>query len=548
MGWLLYLLILLQIARGAKECLQHFHTDRYGTKQITCLCNEDYCDSLDTVAPLPDDQAYIYITSKAGKRMNRTIAKFRTGNERSTPILTVYPTELKQQMKGFGGTFTDGAMLNIDNLPSKARKNLLESLFGPSGMQYSLGRVPIGSNDFSTRPYTYDDWDDDVQLLNFTLMDEDISHRGAGALLHELNRTDYWKIYANYMLRYFEEYSKHGINFTMVSSQNEPNLSKSPNFPWQAMFFTPNMLVEWVQKYLGPALRTNNATKNLELLSLEMSREQLEEYSKALLADDRAKNFSSGIGLHWYADDKIDASILRKTVTEWGGRYVIYTESANGWLTNDVILGSWDRAENYVKSIMEVVNNGGAGWIDYNLCVDMNGGPSWIGNNMDAAIVVDKQNRSFLKQPMLYAVGHFSKFVRPGADYMASRFSPNQDLPQIHHAAFVNKDGSRVLVLYNSDSEQECNISVIDDSRSSGLLPVTLPPSSIATVLWGFNTRPAVSEAQMSPAKEDIEDQDAATLEREEIVATTTVGNLSPILSSYFQFPIILSIIIRVLI
>jgi len=52
------------------------------------------------------------------------------------------------------------------------------SYFGQEGIDYSMGRVPIGGTDFSTRPYTYDD---DVQdlggvdanLTKFALQPED---------------------------------------------------------------------------------------------------------------------------------------------------------------------------------------------------------------------------------------------------------------------------------------------------------------------------------------------------------------------------------------
>ncbi|CAJ0941025.1 unnamed protein product, partial [Mesorhabditis belari] len=452
--------------------------------------------------------------------MKRTSANFDAIQENHSPVLTVFPTELRQKMKGFGGTFTDAAVWNIDNLPERARKHLLESYFGVDGIEYSFGRVPIGSNDFSTRPYSYNDWSGDVNLSNFSLADEDLEHRipilrealslrngslkllatpwtapfwmksngraqGAGVLLHEVDRIDMWKVYALYLLRYFEEFAKRGIHFYAVSAQNEPNLSRSAHFPWQAMYFSPQMLSEFVSKYLGPAIKSNKITKDLHIFPLEISREQLELYSQEICGNEKAFNYSSGIGIHWYADTKIGTNILRNVVTEWATKYVLYTESANGWLTNDVLLGDWNRAEKYVESMMETVNNGVTGWIDYNLCVDTSGGPSWIGNNLDAAIVVDKHNKSFMKQPMFYAIGHFSKFIGENADYMASEFSRKGiGVSDISHSAFVNPDGSRALILYNKNSSYSWNISVVDDATPFSQLILTLPPKSIVTVLW----------------------------------------------------------------
>ena len=41
------------------------------------------------------------------------------------------------------------------------------------GIEYTLGRVPIGSTDFSTRAYSYDDVPEDLNLHWFSLARED---------------------------------------------------------------------------------------------------------------------------------------------------------------------------------------------------------------------------------------------------------------------------------------------------------------------------------------------------------------------------------------
>ncbi len=56
------------------------------------------------------------------------------------------------------------------------------SYFGQEGIDYSMGRVPIGGTDFSTRPYTYDDdvanlGGLDANLTNFALQPEDFKFK-----------------------------------------------------------------------------------------------------------------------------------------------------------------------------------------------------------------------------------------------------------------------------------------------------------------------------------------------------------------------------------
>lgn len=46
-----------------------------------------------------------------------------------------------------------------------------------SGSRYTLGRIPIGGTDYSTRPYTYDDVDNDTKLEHFALAKEDHTYK-----------------------------------------------------------------------------------------------------------------------------------------------------------------------------------------------------------------------------------------------------------------------------------------------------------------------------------------------------------------------------------
>lgn len=137
---------------------------------------------------------------------------------------------------------------------------------------------------------------------------------------------------------------------------------------------------------------------------------------------------------------------------------VIYSLIAGDkpWDFYKVALGSWSRAEEYAQDIISVsiyflkylrlfiflrvdillnahqsMNNWVAGWIDWNLALDEQGGPNWVNNFVDAAIIVNKTADEFYKQPMFYALGHFSKFIPPGSvrmDGSSSRLNVIQTL------------------------------------------------------------------------------------------------------------------------
>ena len=48
------------------------------------------------------------------------------------------------------------------------------SYFSQNGIEYSIGRIPMASCDFSTYPYSYDDNEGDFQMQNFSLTKEDL--------------------------------------------------------------------------------------------------------------------------------------------------------------------------------------------------------------------------------------------------------------------------------------------------------------------------------------------------------------------------------------
>lgn len=48
----------------------------------------------------------------------------------------------------------------------------------------------------------------------------------------------------------------------------------------------------------------------------------------------------------------------------------------------------------------------------YFLGLDLQGGPNWAGNFVDAPIIVNKKADEFYKQPMFYIMGHFRYVLR----------------------------------------------------------------------------------------------------------------------------------------
>ncbi len=97
----------------------------------------------------------------------------------------------------------------------------------------------------------------------------------------------------------------------------------------------------------------------------------------------------------------------------WDFFYLKFLYQGNGKFLGDVgpdvLLGDWHRGETYLDNMIEDVNHWSVGWTDWNLALDMEGGPNWTENFVDSPIIVDADAGVFYKQPMFYALGHVTR-------------------------------------------------------------------------------------------------------------------------------------------
>src|SRR5262249_56042042 len=69
----------------------------------------------------------------------------------------------------FGAAFTDAACYTFNRLDSSAREQLFHDLFHPSEMGLNVCRTCIGSSDYSTEMFSYDEGDPDPEMKRFSI-------------------------------------------------------------------------------------------------------------------------------------------------------------------------------------------------------------------------------------------------------------------------------------------------------------------------------------------------------------------------------------------
>jgi glucosylceramidase len=105
----------------------------------------------------------------------------------------------------------------------------------------------------------------------------------------------------------------------------------------------------------------------------------------------------------------------------------------------------WPNAERYGRSMINDFNNGTVGWTDWNILLDERGGPNHVSNFCFAPIHADLSKDSLIFTPSYYYIGHFSKYIRPGA----KRVSTSTSRSTLQSTSFLNSDGILVTVVMN---------------------------------------------------------------------------------------------------
>ncbi len=93
------------------------------------------------------------------------------------------------------------------------------------------------------------------------------------------------------------------------------------------------------------------------------------------------------------------------------------------------------------------------------MVLDNKGGPNHKLNYCNSPIMINKENNDYIKNLTFYYIGHFSKYIYPGAKRIAfSKFTNN-----IEVTAFKNPDTSIAIVLLNrNDFNVEYNLCIND--------------------------------------------------------------------------------------
>ncbi|MGH9534971.1 MAG: glycoside hydrolase family 30 protein [Terriglobales bacterium] len=357
----------------------------------------------------------------------------------SGPLLDRPPLEVRidaavrgQEMAGFGAS---GAFHMADVLryyPAGDRARILDLLFSPTrGAGLSVVRNIIPPEDGRQAPILsrsgQADWNSDAGQI--WLMRQ-AARRGCtrfissawtpppwmktnGALVGGRLRPDCYAAYADYLAAYVAGYRRqHGLEVYAVSPQNEPDVTvKYASCAWNGEEFR-----RFVASHLGPLWRRRRLAAQI---MLGENSEWSEAPAVPSLQDAAAREAVGIVASHAYSGDNHVPEVglaPRTGVLTLARRFQkpIWQTEVSAFNANDPGMDDalyWARLLHF-----HLAEDGVSGWLYWWLI-----SPS---PNREALIHLDLRHQAWQANKRLFALGQYSRFVRPGAARVAATANP----------------------------------------------------------------------------------------------------------------------------
>jgi len=383
----------------------------------------------------------------------------------------INPNKTFQTFLGIGGALTDAAAETFYKLPETKQAEVLNAYYdSEKGIGYTLARTTIHSSDFSSDTYSYvTDADSTLSSFNIEhdrkfrlpLIKKAIAAAGGkltmyaspwsppawmkdnNDMLHGGKlKTQHYQNWANYFTKFINAYEKEGVPIWGVSIQNEPMATQK----WESCIYTAENERDFLKNNLGPTLE-KDGLGDKKIIVWDHNRDLMTQRASVIFDDPEASKYAWGMGFHWY-EDWSGGQCMYENVGRvhemYPSKNLLFTEGCAENF-NASKYNAWGLGEEYGRSMINDFNNGTVGWTDWNILLDEIGGPNHAGNYCFAPVHADTKTGELRYVNSYYYIGHFSKFIKPGA----KRVSAVASRGDLMTTSFLNEDGKLVVVVMN---------------------------------------------------------------------------------------------------
>jgi glucosylceramidase len=404
--------------------------------------------------------------------------------------LRLNPSVKFQEILGFGGAFTDATCYTFNRLSLPERERLFHELFHPSEMGLSVGRICVGSSDYSTKLYSFDEGEPDPDLTRFSiehdreyilpvlrqarqanpgmfLFSSPWSPPGwmkfNGTMLGGAMRRHYLPVYAQYYLRFLQAYAAEGVPVQALTSQNEVDTDQDGRMP--ACIWPQEYEIEFIRDHLGPLLESTGIPTKIWVLDHNYN---LWGRAMCTLQDTKLCRYANAVAWHGYYGTPDMMTKVHDAYPEvemhWTEGGPDYTDP--GYLTDWCKWGGTFSAAlgNWCRSITA-----------WNLALDEHGRPNIGPFPCGGVVTIDSQTREITRSGQYWALAHYSRVIRRGAH----RFDSQSAAADLQHVALENPGGQQVLVVTNSGPARTIELRLANMAAS-----VPLKANSVTTMAW----------------------------------------------------------------
>jgi glucosylceramidase len=438
----------------------------------------------------------VWSTFRDRRHVQGGVVEWKPAGQVAADAIMLDPSTTKQEMLGFGAAMTDASCYVLSQLSEAERQPIMHDFFSSDEMALNVCRTCIGSSDYSRSVYSFDDSDaPDPELKKFSI-DHDKAYilpmlrearkvntdlflfsspwsppgwmKPNKSMLGGAMRKTNLAPYAQYFVKFLEEYKAEGVAIDAVTVQNETDAEQEGNM--SACLWAQEAEIEFVKGYLGPALRKAGVPTKIWVLDHNYNL-----WGRAIdeLSDPAAYEFIDGIAWHGYVGEP---SAMSRVHDAFPNKNAYWTEGGPD-------INQPDYQTDYTKwadTFNGIVNNWARSITAWNLVLDENGKPNVGPFSCGGTITIENGSHKVTRSGQYWAFAHFSKHVRRGARVFATNgLGYDNAAGPVSHAGFRNPDGSYVVVVANPGAEKRVQLVL-----GSKALEIDLPADSVHTLEW----------------------------------------------------------------
>jgi len=432
-----------------------------------------------------------WVTSEKDRFARMSGLRWRSAAAKpSEQTIVLNPEKQFQPILGFGAAFTDAACYTFNQLSPSARERLFHELFHPAEMGLNVCRTCIGSSDYSTKVYSYDEGEADPELKRFSI-EQDRQYvlpmlrearkanpeiflfsspwsppgwmKSGGSMLGGSMRRRYLPAYAHYFLKFLQAYAEAGVPIQAVTPQNEVDTDQDARMP--ACIWPQEYEIEFVRDHLGPLLEKQGLSTKIWILDHNYN---LWGRAAAELDDAGLGKYCNAIAWHGYAGTP---EMMTKAHEAHPDAEMYWTEGGPDYTSPDY-LTDWAM---WGQTFTAALRNWCGSVTGWNLALDQLGRPNIGPFSCGGLVTIHSRTQEITRSGQYWAFAHFSRAIRRGA----RRFDSGSTLTRISHVAFANPDGTRVLVVTNSGPAQTATVQM-----GTMQADIALDKDSVTTWVW----------------------------------------------------------------